>query len=159
MLHWGGALADHCRLMSVTKSAQSCFLPFALDPLPAVLNRILPTSAWPTSPLKTRARAFRPNPSGRISWRGRFRPIFTPGSRACGYKTPSGRTKWPSRDPIGQEGGWNLYGFVGNAPIDSYDSDGRQPAPKPKCPGFVSQWPKIAKAGGMVGGQMGKAIC
>jgi RHS repeat-associated protein len=29
--------------------------------------------------------------------------------------------RWPSRDPIGERGGWNLYGFVGNSPIKLYD--------------------------------------
>jgi RHS repeat-associated protein len=29
--------------------------------------------------------------------------------------------RWPSRDPIEEEGGLNLYGFVGNSPIDWFD--------------------------------------
>lgn len=29
--------------------------------------------------------------------------------------------RWPSRDPIGERGGVNLYGFVGNNPIDFID--------------------------------------
>ncbi len=33
--------------------------------------------------------------------------------------------RWPSRDPIGERGGLNLYGFVGNEPIDRVDFDGR----------------------------------
>jgi len=35
------------------------------------------------------------------------------------YHPPTGR--WPSRDPIGERGGLNLYGFVGNAPVYSID--------------------------------------
>jgi RHS repeat-associated protein len=35
--------------------------------------------------------------------------------------------KWLSRDPIGQRGGPNLYGYVGNAPINYYDSLGLTP--------------------------------
>lgn len=31
---------------------------------------------------------------------------------------------WPSRDPIEEEGGLNLYGFAGNGPIDSVDALG-----------------------------------
>ncbi len=35
------------------------------------------------------------------------------------YIPVSGR--WPSRDPIGEEGGINLYGFVGNEPVKLVD--------------------------------------
>ena len=35
------------------------------------------------------------------------------------YNADTGR--WPSRDPIGEEGGINLYGFVNNNPVDSWD--------------------------------------
>jgi RHS repeat-associated protein len=35
------------------------------------------------------------------------------------YDPVTGR--WPSRDPIGERGGINLYGFVGNSPIDAID--------------------------------------
>jgi hypothetical protein len=47
--------------------------------------------------------------------------MFTPGSRACGYKTVSGRHEWPNRDPIGEWGGINLYRYVANNPIDRID--------------------------------------
>lgn len=39
------------------------------------------------------------------------------------YDPVSGR--WWTRDPIEEEGGLNLYGFVGNNPIGSVDKDGR----------------------------------
>jgi len=35
--------------------------------------------------------------------------------------TVSGLPLWPSRDPIGERGGLNVYGFVRNAPTLSYD--------------------------------------
>ena len=35
------------------------------------------------------------------------------------YNPTAGR--WTSRDPIAEKGGWNLYGFVGNMPIDLID--------------------------------------
>jgi hypothetical protein len=38
--------------------------------------------------------------------------MFTPGSRACGYKTASGLGKWPNRDPLQEKGGMNLYALV-----------------------------------------------
>jgi RHS repeat-associated protein len=36
------------------------------------------------------------------------------------YYIPS-TGRWPSRDPIEEEGGRNLFGFVGNSPISSWD--------------------------------------
>lgn len=35
--------------------------------------------------------------------------------------------RWPSRDPIEEEGGINLYGFVGNEPISWFDDAGGFP--------------------------------
>ena len=43
------------------------------------------------------------------------------GDRASLTKTASGRTYWPSRDPIGERGGINLYGMVGNSAINWVD--------------------------------------
>jgi RHS repeat-associated protein len=47
------------------------------------------------------------------------------------YDPQTGR--WPSRDPIEEEGGINLYGFVENDGINWYDVSGLQrgPAPRP----------------------------
>ena len=39
------------------------------------------------------------------------------------YDPSSGR--WLSRDPIGEAGGENLYGFVGNDPVNQVDPDGK----------------------------------
>jgi RHS repeat-associated protein len=39
------------------------------------------------------------------------------------YDADTGR--WPSRDPIGEQGGLNLYGFVRNRPVLFYDLLGR----------------------------------
>ena len=38
------------------------------------------------------------------------------------YNPKDGR--WINRDPIAEEGGWNLYGFVDNNSIDSFDRSG-----------------------------------
>ena len=35
--------------------------------------------------------------------------------------------RWPSRDPIGERGGVNLCGFVGNRPINQMDAQGQAP--------------------------------
>jgi RHS repeat-associated protein len=43
------------------------------------------------------------------------------------YNPTTGR--WPSRDPIGEEGGLNLYGFVGNGGIKYFDILGLAAAP------------------------------
>src|SRR5271167_381453 len=75
----------------------------------------------PTPLPKTRVGGFRRRPSGRLSRRGRSRSMFAPGSRACAYKTASGRGNWPNRDPIGERGGINLYEDVRNNPVRYVD--------------------------------------
>jgi RHS repeat-associated protein len=47
--------------------------------------------------------------------------LLVSGCPARGYETASGRGKWLSRDPIGEKGGLNLYGYVGNNPISGID--------------------------------------
>ena len=42
-------------------------------------------------------------------------------------KTASGIPCWPSRDPIGEKGGMNLYEFVGNDGVDGWDMLGKLP--------------------------------
>jgi len=44
--------------------------------------------------------------------------------RPTAMKTASGIPYWPSRDPIEEEGGMNLYGFVGNTANNIVDSLG-----------------------------------
>jgi hypothetical protein len=63
----------------------------------------------PTPLQKTRVGGFRRHASGRLSRRGRCRSIITPGSRACAYKTVSGRHEWPNRDPLGEPGFETLH--------------------------------------------------
>ena len=48
--------------------------------------------------------------------RRKIRPVLT--------KTVSGIPYWPSRDPIGERGGVNLYGFVMNRPLGLVDKLG-----------------------------------
>jgi RHS repeat-associated protein len=91
------------------------------------------------------------------------------GYYAYGYRFYDPQSqRWLNRDPIEEDGGINLYGFVQNAPINHYDphgllgadpqldpdtpSDPSQPSeckdkPKP-CPNLESQWPgALQKAG------------
>jgi hypothetical protein len=47
-------------------------------------------------------------------------------NRPATTKTASGIPYWPSRDPIEEEGGINLYGFVGNGGVNWVDRLGLQ---------------------------------
>ena len=98
-------------------SAQSGFFSLAAD-------RMSAAAAFPTSSPKTRVGGSRGRASGRLSRRARRRSMFTPGSRACAYKTASGRHEWPNQDPIQERGGINLYGYVGNDPVNFSDPFG-----------------------------------
>ena len=89
-------------------SCQSGFNLLAAEPPKAGRESIV-SAARPTSSPKNRVWGFSGNPSGRHSRRRRFRSMFTPGSRACAYKTASGRHEWPNRDPIGELGFETLH--------------------------------------------------
>lgn len=39
--------------------------------------------------------------------------------------------RWLTRDPLGEDGGINVYGFVGNDPVNTVDPDGLQALPLP----------------------------
>ena len=96
------------------------------------------TAVLPHRP-KTRVGVFSGTPSGRLSRRGRKRSINTPGSRGCAYKTASGRHEWPSRDPIGEAGGINLYDYVANNPINRIDPFGLRDWSCGETQGFLNQ--------------------
>jgi hypothetical protein len=135
------SLCQWSNLLGVVQCFQSRSTPLAADASPAAPD-LLPAphsfSGGPTSPRNTRVGGSRCSPSGRTSRRGRVRPMFTPGSRACAYKTASGRGEWPNRDPIDEQGfealsdpgessdiippdGANLYTYVINAPTSWVD--------------------------------------
>jgi len=77
--------------------------------------------ALPTSSRETRVRSFCPPPPGRLSRRGRRALAIATGSRACAYKTASGRSKWLSRDPTEERAGAMLYAFLRNRTTASID--------------------------------------
>ena len=64
-----------------------------------------------------------PNETHPANRRQPLQPLRKIGPTAM--KTASGIPCWPSRDPIGERGGMNLYGFVGNNGISYVDGDGR----------------------------------
>ena len=84
-----------------------------------------------TSPLKNRVGGAAAWSSGRFSNYDPESPEIATGSNGCEYESASGRRKWLNRDPIGEIGGINLYGFVGNDPINWFDRDGLDPAFSP----------------------------
>ena len=67
-------------------------------------------------------------------------------TRPTPTKTVSGIPYWPARDPIEEEGGMNLYGFVGNDGVGKVDILGRElkrwiedPTTFPVNPGTTSR--------------------
>ena len=72
-------------------------------------------------PSKIASWGFEANPSGRLGEEVPANQYSTRGYEAYGYESASGRAEWQSRDPIGEQGGINLYGYVGNNPINGID--------------------------------------
>jgi RHS repeat-associated protein len=62
-----------------------------------------------------------------FAYRFSTKPLdFETGLYYYGYRYYDPLTgRWPSRDPIAEQGGINLYGFIGNAPIDHIDLFGK----------------------------------
>jgi RHS repeat-associated protein len=73
------------------------------------------------------------------------------------YDPVTGR--WLSRDPIGEEGGINLYGYVGNNPVNLVDPDGQLAigAVVGGVAGAVSAGMSSANHGGSLGQILGSA--
>jgi len=51
---------------------------------------------------------------------------FAVENEGYGYETAMGRACWPSPDPMGEEGGENLYEMVGNEAVNSIDDLGQK---------------------------------
>ena len=84
------------------------------EPAPAPCDIHAKNRVWAIFPLSSRTR-----PASR---RQSLQPYRKKGPAAT--KTVSGIPRWPSRDPIEEEGGLNLYGFVGNDGVGSIDALG-----------------------------------
>ncbi len=134
----------------MVQSCQSRFTLLAADRSSAAATLL-------TSPLQTRVGVSRRRASGRKSRQGYHRSMFTLGSRACAYKTASGRRQWPNRDPLGEFGfemlrthnshgrvfltsgivevvqGPNIYEFDKNSSISSIDKWGLDDAACAAC--------------------------
>jgi hypothetical protein len=77
------------------------------------------------------------------------------GSNGCDYESASGLRYWPNRDPLGEEGGINLYGFVGNNPINYVDKFGLDFWQSSTYFGYSDPPnPQVAIAGGMMAASM-----
>ncbi len=61
-----------------------------------------------------------------LLWAFSLLALFSAPNLATAYYDPSVQ-RWINRDPIGEEGGANLYGFVANGPIDLADVAGLVP--------------------------------
>ena len=55
---------------------------------------------------------------GKNRWASR---LNAQGKSCYHYETASGRSNWPNRDPIAEQGGLNLYGFVLNDGVNFWD--------------------------------------
>jgi RHS repeat-associated protein len=113
----------------VVQECVSRFSSLAAGRVSAARSRCLSSSHTPTSLLKSRVWGSRCRPSGRFLRRARRGHGIAMGCRACGYKPVPGRQRWLNRDPIGIEGGVNLYAFTGNAPVQEIDPLGLALAP------------------------------
>jgi len=112
----------------------------------AASGRVVRVPGRATLPRKPRVGGCRVRPSGRSSRRGHAARGIATGCRGSAGKTALGRSSWLNRDPIGEKGGANLYGFVRNASVSAFDPNGQEswiPTPDERlwrCNGCGPSW-------------------
>ncbi len=111
------------KLRGVSPPAHRRFFPLAASLLALACLLAAPprAAAVMTPPAKIASWGFDDSPSGRP---GDLPPANQDGIRGyglCAYEPASGRPEWLSRDPIEEGGGINLYGYVGNNPLNAID--------------------------------------
>jgi hypothetical protein len=98
-------------------SSQNGAVRFAADWMPA-------TTALPTRRRQRRVRGFCLQPSATLPSRHGRQPMRMQGLRAYAYTNAVGCSVWPNRDPIQEQGGFNLNEYVGNNSLDAIDPFG-----------------------------------
>jgi hypothetical protein len=53
---------------------------------------------------------------------------------------------WPNRDPLGEDGGINLYQFAFNEPVSEYDPFGELPGSSQTCQKLARQIENLKKS-------------
>jgi RHS repeat-associated protein len=80
-----------------------------------------------TAEQKTALWGFENQPSGSKLHEAAQSPDFAKENEGYSYESAMGRAYWLSRDPIGERGGINLYGMVGNDAVNRWDLLGMAP--------------------------------
>ena len=125
------------------QKAQTGALKLGFEPKHRTLRLRSAKSGYSAKPLASRAlhhRNPKPKTTGVTYYTYRY------------YDPVTGR--WPSKDPIGENGGVNLYGFVGNNGVDYYDRLGLITIPFPTS-GSLSGG--LAAAGAAIGNGLAAA--
>ena len=101
---------------------------------------------------ENRVRGVSDYPSGQHVETLALTPETATGCASCPAEIVSGRALWLSRDPIGEAGGLNLYGYVGNNPINFRDPLGLDAAAAARALGELGTVEEGEEGAGWLGG-------